>query len=158
MLLIEGSKVPAFEIKTSTGKVVQTHTFNEQSEPIVLYFYPRDNTPGCTQEGCDFRDNHSEFEKLGIDIYGISRDNASSHERFKQKYQFSFELIPDPDEHLCQLFGVMVDKNMYGKKVRGIERSTFLIDSQGIIQKIWRKVRIEGHVNEVLTAVRALKA
>jgi peroxiredoxin Q/BCP len=156
--LIEGSQVPAFEAKTTNGKTVQTYTFDAESKPIVLYFYPRDNTPGCTQESCDFRDYYADFEKLGVTIYGISRDTLTSHEKFKQKYQFPFELIADPDETVCQLFNVMVDKNMYGKKVRGIERSTYIIDQQGIIQKIWRKVKVENHVNEVLTLVKELLA
>lgn len=158
MSLTEGSRVPAFEAHTTNGATVQTHTFDAQSKPMVLYFYPRDNTPGCTQESCDFRDYHAEFEKLGVTIYGISRDTLASHEKFKQKYQFPFELIADPDETICQLFNVMVDKNMYGKKVRGIERSTYIIDQNGIIQKIWRKVKVENHVNEVLAVVKELLA
>lgn len=156
MSLTEGSRVPAFDTTTSSGKIVQTNTFDEHSTPIILYFYPRDNTPGCTQESCEFRDFYAEFEKLGVVIYGISRDTNASHEKFKQKYQFPFELIADPDETLCQLFNVMVNKNMYGKKVRGIERSTFVIDKHGIIQKIWRKVKVENHVSEVLNTVREL--
>jgi peroxiredoxin Q/BCP len=156
MSLIEGSRVPMFETTTSTGKTVQTQTFDAYSKPMILYFYPRDNTPGCTQESCDFRDYHAEFEKLGVVVYGISRDTNASHEKFKQKYQFPFELIADPDEVICNLFGVMVQKNMYGKKVRGIERSTFIIDQHGIIKKIWRKVGVLDHVAEVLTAVKAL--
>lgn len=151
--IIEGSRVPAFEVATSTGKIVQTQHWDAASLPMVLYFYPRDNTPGCTQESCDFAARYPDFEKLGVPVYGISRDSNTSHEKFKQKYQLPFELIADPDEILCTLFGVMVNKNMYGKKVRGIERSTFLIDNKGIIQKIWRKVKIDGHVNEVLAAL-----
>lgn len=158
MSLTEGSRVPAFEANTTNGATIQTHTFDAHSKPIILYFYPKDNTPGCTQESCEFRDYHDEFEKLGVTIYGISRDTLSSHEKFKQKYQFPFELIADPEEKVCQLFDVMVNKNMYGKKVRGIERSTFIIDQQGIIQKIWRKVKVENHVAEVLTTVRELLA
>lgn len=154
MLLTKGSRVPVFEMQTSTGQTVQTLTFDAQSKPMILYFYPKDDTPGCTQEGCDFRDQYPYFEKLGVSIFGVSRDKSASHEKFKQKHQFPFELIPDVDETLCQLFGVMVDKNMYGKKVRGIERSTFLIDSYGIIQKIWRKVRVDNHVAEVLEYFR----
>jgi len=150
-MLTEGSLVPAFEAKTSTGQLVASQDW---TKPVVLYFYPRDNTPGCTQESCDFAQRHPEFEKLGVTVYGISRDTASSHEKFKLKYNLPFELITDPDEALCLLFDVMVHKNMYGKKVRGIERSTFLINEKGVIQKIWRKVKIEGHVEEVLEALK----
>lgn len=155
--LIEGSSVPAFEIKTSSGKIVQTKHWNENSKAMVLYFYPKDNTPGCTQESCDFSEQHPAFEKLNVSVFGISRDNQTSHEKFKAKYGFPFELISDSDETLCLLFGVMVNKNMYGKKVRGIERSTFLLDKHGIIRKIWRKVRVEGHVDEVLNALNILE-
>lgn len=152
-ILNEGDRVPAFEAHASSGKMVQTKDWSEQIGPMVLYFYPRDNTPGCTQESCEFGQQHPEFEKLGITVFGISRDNLASHERFKKKYDFPFDLIADPDETLCGLFGVMVNKNMYGKKVRGIERSTFIIDRKGIIRKIWRKVKVDGHVDEVLAAV-----
>lgn len=155
-ILNEGDPVPAFEAHASSGKIVQTKNWNDQG-PMVLYFYPRDNTPGCTQESCEFGQHHPAFEKLGITVFGISRDNLASHEKFKKKYDFPFDLIADPDETLCGLFGVMVNKNMYGKKVRGIERSTFIIDKQGVIRKIWRKVKVDGHVDEVLAAVKVLK-
>lgn len=155
-LLIEGSRVPAFEAQASSGKTVQTATLDEAFLPMVLYFYPRDNTPGCTQESCDFSQQHPAFEKLGVTVFGISRDSLTSHEKFKQKYAFPFDLISDSEETLCHLFGVMVHKNMYGKKVRGIERSTFLIDKKGIIRKIWRKVNVNGHVEEVLKTLKEM--
>jgi peroxiredoxin Q/BCP len=124
--------------------------------PVVLYFYPKDNTPGCTVEGADFRDRHKHFAKLGAMIFGVSRDSLKSHEGFKAKMEFPFELISDADEALCTLFGVIKMKNMYGKKVRGIERSTFLIDAKGRLAKEWRGVKVPGHVDEVLAAVKAL--
>lgn len=147
-ILLEGALAPTFETETSTGKKIKIG--KEQSNTFLLYFYPKDNTPGCTQESCEFGEQHPHFEKLNVTVLGISRDTNTSHEKFKAKYNLPFELIADPDETLCNLFGVMVDKNMYGKKVRGIERSTFLIDSHGVIQKIWRKVKVDGHVDDVL--------
>jgi peroxiredoxin Q/BCP len=123
---------------------------------IVLYFYPRDATPGCTQESQDFRDLYESFKEEDTCIFGISRDSLVSHEKFKAKHEFPFELISDSDETLCKLFDVIKEKNMYGKMVLGIERSTFLIDQQGVLQKAWRGVRVKGHAEEVLQAVRQL--
>jgi peroxiredoxin Q/BCP len=123
---------------------------------LVLYFYPKDNTPGCTTEGMQFRDLHSEFQGANTDIFGISRDSLRSHEGFKAKLGMPFELISDPDETLCAMFDVIKMKNMYGKKVRGIERSTFVIDGQGKLVKEWRGVKVPGHVDEVLEFVKAL--
>jgi len=122
----------------------------------VLYFYPKDNTPGCTTEGADFRECHKEFKRLGVEIYGISRDSLKSHEGFKAKMKFPFELLADPDEKVCNAFGVMKDKNMYGRKVRGIERSTFVIDEKGKLAREWRGVKVPGHAEEVLNFVKAL--
>jgi peroxiredoxin Q/BCP len=122
-----------------------------------LYFYPRDNTPGCTVESTDFRDLHDEFRRRNVTLLGVSRDSLKSHEGFRQKFHLPFELIADPDEMLCNLFGVMKDKNMYGKKVRGIERSTFLVDENGILLREWRKVRVEGHAREVLESLGELE-
>jgi peroxiredoxin Q/BCP len=122
----------------------------------VLYFYPKDNTPGCTTQGADFRDRHREFKRLDCEIYGISRDSLKSHEGFKAKLKFPFELLSDPDEALCSAFGVMKDKNMYGRKVRGIVRSTFVIDEKGQLAREWRGVKVPGHVEEVLNFVKAL--
>ena len=123
---------------------------------VVLYFYPKDNTPGCTQQGSDFRDSFAAFGKTGTQIYGISRDSIKSHESFKAKMKFPFELLSDPDEAVCGRFGVMKLKNMYGRKVRGIERSTFVIDEKGVLAREWRGVKVPGHVQEVLNFVKAL--
>ena len=123
---------------------------------LVLYFYPKDNTPGCTVEGSDFRDRHKDFARAGAEVYGISRDSVKSHEGFKAKMKFPFELLSDADESACALFGVIKMKNMYGRKVRGIERSTFVIDGEGRIAREWRGVKVPGHVEEVLNFVKAL--
>jgi peroxiredoxin Q/BCP len=134
-----------------------TFTLSEQKgHPVVLYFYPKDNTPGCTQEGEQFRDLHKRFEKLGAVVVGISRDSLKSHQNFKAKMGFPFELIADADEKLCTQFAVIKMKNMYGKQVRGIERSTFLIGPDGKLVTEWRKVKVDGHAQEVLDAVKAL--
>lgn len=125
--------------------------------PVVLYFYPKDNTPGCTTEGAAFRDLHPKFRKLGAVVAGVSRDSLKSHESFKAKMGFPFPLISDPDEALCARFGVIKMKNMYGKKVRGIERSTFVIDGDGNIAREWRGVKVPGHAEEVLEFVKTLK-
>jgi peroxiredoxin Q/BCP len=123
---------------------------------VVLYFYPKDNTPGCTTEGADFRDLHKQFTKLGAVVAGISRDTVKSHDAFRTKMAFPFPLISDADEKLCSQFDVIKMKNMYGKQVRGIERSTFLIGPDGKLVREWRKVKVAGHAAEVLEAVRAL--
>jgi thioredoxin-dependent peroxiredoxin len=123
---------------------------------VVLYFYPKDNTPGCTQQGSDFRDCFAAFRKAATQIYGISRDSIRSHEAFKAKMKFPFELLSDPDEAVCGQFGVMKLKNMYGRKVRGIERSTFVVDAEGVLAREWRGVKVPGHVQEVLNFVKAL--
>jgi thioredoxin-dependent peroxiredoxin len=125
-------------------------------QPAVIYFYPRDNTPGCTKEGEAFRDHFEDFRTLGCQIVGVSRDSLKSHEKFAEKHGFPFPLVADPDETLCRQFDVIKEKNMYGKKVMGIERSTFLFDSKGQLVREWRKVRVPGHVEEVLEAVREL--
>jgi len=127
-----------------------------KGKAVVLYFYPKDNTPGCTVEGAAFRDLHKQFVKAGAVVAGISRDSLKSHEGFKEKMEFPFELVSDPDEKLCAQFDVIKMKNMYGKKVRGIERSTFLIAPDGTLAREWRKVKVEGHAAEVLAAVKAL--
>jgi thioredoxin-dependent peroxiredoxin len=125
---------------------------------IVLYFYPKDNTPGCTTEAMQFRDHHKEFVKAGAVVFGVSRDNMASHEKFKQQLELPFELIADTEEKLCHMFGVVKNKIMYGKKVKGIERSTFLIDGSGVLRAEWRGLKVAGHVEEVLKAVKELKA
>jgi peroxiredoxin Q/BCP len=123
---------------------------------LVLYFYPRDNTPGCTLEGQQFQALLPRFKRAGVRVLGISRDTLASHHKFCAKMGFSFELLADPDEKICQLFDVMRDKNMYGKKVRGIERSTFLIDASGVLRQEWRKLRVDGHAAAVLEAAKSL--
>jgi thioredoxin-dependent peroxiredoxin len=127
-----------------------------RGKKLVLYFYPKDNTPGCTQQGSDFRDAYKAFQRAGVEIYGVSRDSLKSHEGFKAKMKFPFELLSDPDEAVCKAFGVMKLKNMYGRKVRGIERSTFVIDEKGVLAREWRGVKVPGHVQEVLNFVKAL--
>ena len=129
---------------------------DQRGKTLVVYFYPKDNTPGCTVEGSDFRDCYREFTKAGAQVVGVSRDSLKSHEGFKAKMKFPFELLSDADEKLCTLFGVMKMKNMYGKKVRGIERSTFVLDRDGVIAREWRGVKVPGHVEEVLSFVKNL--
>ena len=126
---------------------------NFQGKNIVLYFYPKDSTPGCTNESIQFSELVKSFEKKNCVIFGISRDSLKSHENFKEKYQLAFELISDADERICNMFDVIKMKNMYGKQVRGIERSTFLIDASGKVAKEWRKVKVEGHAAEVLASL-----
>lgn len=124
---------------------------------IVLYFYPKDNTSGCTQEGQDFSEHYSKFKKLNTEIFGISRDSLKSHSNFKCKFNFPFELISDNDETLCNFFQVMKEKSMYGRKYMGIERSTFLIDENGLVEKEWRNVKVTNHITEVLETIKNLE-
>jgi peroxiredoxin Q/BCP len=148
-----GKKVADFTAAATGGPfTLSAH----KGHPVVLYFYPKDNTPGCTTEGADFRDLHKQFAKVGVVVAGVSRDSLKSHEGFKAKMDFPFELISDDDETLCSQFDVIKMKNMYGKKVRGIERSTFLIGPDGKLAAEWRKVKVDGHAAEVLEAVKAL--
>ena len=148
------TKVKKF--KVSATSELEINSIDLIGKNVVLYFYPKDNTPGCTQEGEDFRDLYKEFKKLKTEIYGISRDSLKSHEGFKTKYKYPFELISDPDEKLCNLFDVIKEKNMYGKKYMGIERSTFLINKDGKLSAEWRKVKVNGHAIEVLEAVKKI--
>ena len=136
-------------------------TFRLQGRPAkytVLYFYPKDNTPGCTTESIAFRDLHEQFRAAGAELYGISRDSMRSHDSFKEKLGLPFELISDPEEAVCNQFGVMKMKNMYGKQVRGIERSTFVIDVHGLLVREWRKVKVDGHAAEVLSFIESLQS
>jgi thioredoxin-dependent peroxiredoxin len=151
---VVGKKLPAFTADATGDQKIRSTEL--KGGPVVLYFYPKDDTPGCTLEGQDFRANHARFRKLNTTVLGISRDSVASHEKFKAKFKFPFELLSDPDEKLCKLFDVIKEKNMYGKKVLGIERSTFLVDADGVLRKEWRKVKVDGHVDEVLEAVRSL--
>ena len=149
-----GKKVSDFKIK-ATGNL-EIKLSDLKGNRIVLYFYPKDSTPGCTREGQDFRDNIRKFRARNTKVFGVSRDSLKSHEKFKSAQCFPFDLISDEDEKLCNLFDVIKDKNMYGKKVRGIERSTFLIDENGILRAEWRKVKVDGHVDEVLEQIKSL--
>ncbi len=149
-----GKKVPDFELPATGDKSIKLSEYKGKN--VVLYFYPKDSTPGCTREGQAFRDNQAKFKRRNTVIFGVSRDSVGSHERFKEKQEFNFDLISDPEEELCTLFDVIKMKNMYGKQVRGIERSTFLIDAAGKLRREWRRVKVDGHVDEVLEALKAL--
>lgn len=148
-----GDSVADFEF-TATNNL-NAHLKDYKGELIILYFYPKDATPGCTTEGQDFRDAYSQFRDLNAQLFGVSRDSLKSHERFKEKQNFPFELISDSEEQLCHLFDVIKMKSMYGKQVRGIERSTFIIDKEGILRHEWRKVSVKGHVAEVLATLQS---
>ena len=141
-----GKKVPDFSVAATSDQIVSLKDYRGKN--LVVYFYPKDSTPGCTLEGQDFRDQLSKFKRQKTVVFGVSRDSLSSHERFREKQGFNFDLLSDPDEKLCRLFDVIREKNMYGRKVMGIERSTFLIDQQGVLRQEWRKVRVKGHVAE----------
>ena len=147
--------LPDFEAQATSGVKFTPQAFNGQA--IVLYFYPKDHTPGCTTEAMQFRDKYKDFQKAGAVLFGVSRDNMASHEKFRQNLELPFELIADTEEKLCHMFGVVKNKIMYGKKVKGIERSTFLIDGEGILRAEWRGIKVAGHVDEVLKAVKDLK-
>ena len=147
-------KVTNFTLPATGDKNLSLKDF--QGKNLVLYFYPKDNTPGCTLEGQDFRDAYREFQKCNTDILGVSRDSVRMHEGFCSKQSFPFDLLSDADETLCRQFDVIKEKNMYGRKVMGIERSIFLTDSKGVLRQEWRKVRDKGHVDEVLAAAREL--
>ena len=146
-------KIPEFSVSTTAGQI---QSKNLQGKNVVLYFYPKDNTSGCTKQGQDFRDKHTSFQKQQTIILGVSRDSLSSHEKFKAKQKFPFELISDQEEKLCALFDVIKEKSMYGKKYLGIERSTFLIDEKGTLREEWRKVKVTDHAKEVLQAAKEL--
>ena len=150
-----GKKVKNFSLPATGDKQLSLNDL--KGKKVVLYFYPKDSTPGCTTEGQDFRDAKARFTRQGAVILGVSRDSLKSHENFKAKQNFNFDLLSDPDEELCKAFDVIKMKNMYGKQVRGIERSTFLIDEKGVLRQEWRKVKVKGHVDEVLDAVKSLK-
>jgi peroxiredoxin Q/BCP len=154
MPILENLAVPDFEAPSTGG--ITFRLKDVRGKTLVLYFYPKDNTPGCTDEGMQFRDLYAEFEKLNCAIYGVSRDSLKSHEGFKSKMSFPFDLLSDPDERLCEMFGVMKMKNMYGKQVRGIERSTFVIDKNGYLRKEWRGVKVPEHAQAVLDFVKTL--
>jgi peroxiredoxin Q/BCP len=147
-------KVRDFSLPATGGSTFKLS--DQRGKTLVVYFYPKDNTPGCTVEGADFRDRYAAFRKAGAEVVGVSRDSLKSHEGFKSKMRFPFELLSDADEELCAQFGVITMKNMYGKKVRGIERSTFVLDKDGVVAREWRGVKVPGHVEEVLNFVKTL--
>ena len=143
--------VPDLSLPATGARIVRLHGL--RGAPFVLYFYPKDNTPGCTAEGQEFRDLHSRFAALGCKIFGISRDTVRSHEAFKAKMSFPFDLLSDTEEKACDAFGVLKEKTLYGRKVRGVERSTFAIDAEGFVRRHWRAVKVPGHAREVLDYV-----
>ena len=147
-----GEKVKNFTAK-STDKV-DFNLKDHLKSIVILFFYPKDNTPGCTQEGIDFSENIKKFKNKNSQVFGISRDSLKSHNNFKEKFKFKFDLISDPDEKICNMFDVIKEKNMYGKKYMGVERSTFIINEKGILIKEWRKVKVQGHALEVLDFIK----
>jgi len=149
---LEGKKCPDFLVESTGDKKLSNGDF--EGKNLVIFFYPKDNTPGCTLEGQDFRDNYKEFKKFNAEILGVSRDSIKSHVNFIEKQNFPFDLLSDPDEVMCKSFDVMREKSMYGKKYIGVDRSTFLIDSKGMIVKEWRSVKVKGHVLDVLEALK----
>jgi peroxiredoxin Q/BCP len=146
--------VTDFQLPATSGKTFQLSEYAGKN--LVIYFYPKDSTPGCTTQGIQFRDAYAQFQALNTEIFGISRDSLKSHENFKAKFTFPFELLSDTEELACALFGVIKMKNMYGKQVRGIERSTFVIDKNGKLIKEWRGVKVDGHAAEVLSFIQTL--
>lgn len=152
--IVVGQSVPDFTASATSETTVSLSSL--QGKNLVIYFYPKDNTPGCTTEGQNFRDFYNEFQDANTEIMGVSRDSMRTHENYKAKHSFPFELISDPDEALCKHFDVIKLKKLYGKEYMGIERSTFLIDTKGVLHKEWRKVKVKGHVDEVLATVKSL--
>ena len=155
MAVVVNKTLPEFEAVATSNISLSNQSLI--GETVVLYFYPKDNTPGCTTEAMQFRDKYKDFIKAGAIIYGVSRDNMKSHDDFKEKLELPFELISDNEEKMCHMFGVVKNKIMYGKKVKGIERSTFLIGADGNLKAEWRGFKVPGHVDDVLKAVKQLK-
>jgi peroxiredoxin Q/BCP len=150
----EGAKAPAFTLATDEGRKVKLSDF--AGKKVVLYFYPKDDTPGCTKEACAFRDRSKEFAKLGAVVLGVSPDDVASHAKFKAKYELPFTLLADEGHALAEKYGAWREKNMYGKKSMGVQRSTFIIGADGKVAKVWKKVSVDGHDEAVLEALRAL--
>lgn len=151
-----GTKAPAFTLTDDQGQKVRLADL--KGKPVVVYFYPRDDTPGCTKEACAFRDRYSELEELGIQLLGVSGDSAESHTKFREKYSLPFPLLVDAKNTMSEKYGAYREKNMYGKKSMGIQRSTYLIDADGKIAKVWKRVKVDGHDQQVIDAVKELLA
>jgi peroxiredoxin Q/BCP len=149
-----GAKAPDFTLPTDGGGRVSLKAL--RGRPVVLYFYPKDDTSGCTKEACGFRDAEPDFSGVKAAVIGVSRDSVASHDKFKTKHGLNFTLASDEDGKVCEAYGTWVEKSMYGRKYMGIDRATFLIDGQGVIRRVWRKVKVPGHVEEVLAAAQAL--
>ena len=149
-----GDKIPDITLAATGGREIALTAF--KGTKLVVYFYPKDNTPGCTQEGIDLRDLRADFEKTGTEIVGLSRDSVRSHENFAAKYQLNFPLLADTEEKACKAFDVIQEKSLYGKKYMGVDRSTFLFDAQGVLRHEWRNVKVKGHAIEVLEAAKTL--
>jgi len=150
-----GDKAPGFTLPTDGGGEISLSDF--KGKPVVLYFYPKDDTSGCTAEACAFRDALPDFSKVKAEVIGISRDPVKKHDKFKEKYALNFPLASDEEGEVCEAYGTWVEKSMYGRKYMGIERCTFLIDGKGVTREVWRKVKVPGHAEEVLKAAKALK-
>ena len=153
-MLKEGQKAPAFRLSSVEGGTVSLEDL--RGKPVVLYFYPKDDTPGCTREACAFRDSQAQIAKTGAVVLGVSPDGVSSHEKFRDKYRLSFPLLSDPDKLVAKKFGAYGEKTLYGKKVVGMIRSTFIIDGAGVVRKVFPRVRVDGHAEKVLEALRTL--
>ena len=150
-----GQRAPAFTLTADDGRKVRLADL--QGQPVVLYFYPRDDTPGCTREACSFRDQHATLKKLGARVMGISTDSSESHGKFRDKYDLNFPLLSDPEHAVAEKYGAWREKNMYGKKSMGIQRSTFLIGADGKVAKVWKAVKVDGHDAQVIAALEELK-
>ena len=149
-----GSKAPDFQAESTDGEVVTLESLRGRT--VVLYFYPKDETPGCTREACAFRDAWTDVQDLGAVVLGVSKDSVASHQKFRAKHRLPFPLLSDPDGRILEAYGAFKEKTMWGKTFLGIERSTFLIDGQGVVRKVWRKVTVDGHADAVLAAIKAL--
>lgn len=154
-MLVVGDKLPDFKLYNQHGELIDSHSL--LGSWSVIYFYPKDDTPGCTQESCDFRDNLSELSALGVKVFGISKDSVQSHQKFAEKFNLNFSILSDESRQLCEAFGVWVEKNMYGKITQGIQRATFIVDPNGKIAHAWPKVSVDGHVNDVKTILLELQ-
>ncbi len=150
-----GDSAPDFTLPTDEGKTITLSQL--RSSPVVVYFYPKDDTPGCTAEACDFRDNLPAFQNLKTTVIGISKDSTASHGKFRKKFELNFPLASDQDGAVCEAYGVWGEKSMYGRKYMGIERATFLVDAQGKVAQVWRKVKVSGHVDDVKKSIEGLK-